>query len=433
MGHPKKVQVQAINSWTRLRRLQRYFQDADVINLSRSSLLLPSLQRVSNAGFERARLQPCHQRRKMGAALAAEGRFSSFLTAWQHALILSLCTVLSGCASFTVNPAVAKIPANPADPVADTGKLMLKASATLTPDEIAQPENIFLYSFPLPQGKQNFIGLKGQIALTSQEAVFNESLISVAANSDEYCPANGIRFPNYNAVYSVFPNLHPIQSFILKSPDAGTSQIAIDYTMPVGVPVSECIVVMLDWMGGSAVTMSSNLTLSYTSAAKPPTGKLLGTNQEFVFGNAQGPKSTTDDALSFAQETIVPQAGTILGFVGDVSDSTYFVAPPPGEWQTANDIYLVPGGCPAGITVDSAGATEQAGDYYSLLPANAQHLLSVPLGGSAAAVAQQPVFQAANVKVQKGDCLLTIFGLNAPQGGGVDAETQVKTLFLPAQ
>jgi hypothetical protein len=326
---------------------------------------------------------------------------------------------------------VAKVPANPANPVADTGKLTLKASATLTPDQVRQPENIFLYSFALPQGKQNFVGLKGQIALTSQEAVFNESLISVATNTDEYCPANGSRFPNYDAVYSVFPNLHPLQSFILKSPDAGTSQLAIDYTMPVGVPVSECIVVMLDWMGGSAVTMRSDLTLSYTSNSTPPKGELLGTNQEFVFGNAQGPKSTTDDALSFAQETIVPQAGIILGFVGDVSDSTYFVAPPPGAWQAANDIYLVPGGCPAGIPVDSAGTTEQAGNYYALLPANAQHLLSVPLSGSGAAVEQQPVFQPASVKVKKGDCLLTMFGLNAPQGGGVDSETQVQTMFLP--
>jgi hypothetical protein len=389
MGHPKKVQARAIKSWTCLRRLQLNFQDADVTNPSRSSLLL----------------------------------------LWFS--LLGMVAGVSGCSSYTVNPAVAKIPSDPADPVAETGMLRLKASATLAPDQVGQPENIFLYSFPLPAGKQNFTGLKGQISLTSQQSVFNESLISIATNTAGYCPANGSRFPNYDAVYSVFPNLQPIQSFILKIPDAGTSQMAIDYTMPIGVPVSECIVVMLDWMGGSTATMSSDLTLSYTSAKTPPTGELLGTNQEFVFGNAQGPKSTTNDALSFAQETVVPQAGTILGFVGDVSDSTYFVASPPGAWQTTNDIYLVPGGCPAGIAVDSVGTTEKAGNYYAMLPASAQHLLTMPLGGSEAAVAQQPVFQAANVKVQKGDCLLTMFGLNAPQGGGVDSETQVKAMFLP--
>jgi hypothetical protein len=57
--------------------------------------------------------------------------------------------------------------------------------------------------------------------------------------------------------------------------------------------------------------------------------------------------------------------------------------------------------------------------------------LSVPLGGSGAAVGEQFVYQNASVKVEKGDCLLTMFGLNAPRGGGVDSETQVKTVFLP--
>jgi hypothetical protein len=338
---------------------------------------------------------------------------------------------LSGCASVKGNPAVAELPTDPAGPVADTGKLTLKASATLTPGQVGEPENIFLYSFPLPKGSQKFVGLKGEISLTSQEAVFNESLISVATNTAGRCPTNGSRLPNYNAVYSVFPNLHPLQEFILKNPDAGTSRIAIDYTMPVGLPIAECVVVMLDWEGGSAVTMSSDLTLSYTAASAPPAGMLLGTNQEFVFGNNQGPGSTTDDALSFAQETVVPQAGTIVGFVGDVSDSTYFVAPPPGSWRTANDIYLVAGGCPGGIPADSTGKTAQAGNYYALLPKNAQHLLSVPLSGYQAAVAEQFVFQSASLKVKAGDCLLTLFGLNAPLGGGVDSETQVQTMFLP--
>ena len=347
--------------------------------------------------------------------------------------VLVVVASLSGCASFKINPAAVINPNNPADPVPDTGTLALKASATLTSDEVAQPEVIFLYSFPLPQGEQNFVGLNGTISLASQKAVFNESLISVATNTSGYCPADGDRFTDYDAVFSAFPNLNSVQSFILKNPDGGSSQLAIDYTMPIGVPVSGCIVVMLDWEGKSAVTMSSDLTFHYTSTSSTPTGMLLETNQEFVFGSDQGPKSTTNDALSFAQETIIPQAGAILGFVGDISDSTYFVAPPPGQWQAANDFYLIPGGCPGDIPVTAFGTTVNAGDYYSLLPENAQHLLSKPLGGSGASVAEQAIFESANVQVEAGDCLLTMFGLDAPQGGGVDSETQVKTLFLPAQ
>jgi hypothetical protein len=348
---------------------------------------------------------------------------------------LSLCAAaLSGCASVSVNYRVltdSTSSSNPSDPPG-THKLTLSASAVLTPDQVAQPEDIFLYSFPLPPGRYNFVGLDGEIALNSPNAVFNESLISVAANMAGTCPANGSVLPNYPAVYNAFPNLRPLQRFILKDPDAGTSRISIDYTMPVGVPVSDCVVVMLDWEGGSSVFMSADLTLSYTSATTPPAGMLLGNGQEFVFGYDQGARSTTDDSLAFAQETIVPQAGTILGFVGDVSDSTFSAAPPPGQWQAANDIYFVPGGCPSAIPVNSEGTTDEAGDYYAMLPANAQHLLSLPLGGYQTAVAEKFVFQSAKVKVNAGDCLLTMFGLNAPGGGGIDSENQVEAIYLPA-
>jgi hypothetical protein len=39
------------------------------------------------------------------------------------------------------------------------------------------------------------------------------------------------------------------------------------------------------------------------------------------------------------------------------------------------------------------------------------------------------VYQKVNIPVQARDCLVTLFGLNAPNGGGIDAETQVQTLF----
>ncbi len=97
-----------------------------------------------------------------------------------------------------------------------------------------------------------------------------------------------------------------------------------------------------------------------------------------------------------------------------------------------NDIYLVPGGCPNQIPVNSSGYTNEAGPYYADIPANAQHLLTVTLNGVQLAAATQAVYQQVNVSVQPGDCLLTVFGLSAPNGGGIDAQTQVKTLFQPA-
>jgi hypothetical protein len=318
-------------------------------------------------------------------------------------------------------------------PAADTASLDLFASATLTSEQAAQPEVIFLYSFPLPPGEPSFLGLKGAVSFHSESSAFNETLTTVATNTSGPCPADGTTFPNYTAIYAAYPNLLPVQSFILKSPTRGTSKVDIDYTIPVGIPVSDCIVLMLDWEGSSIVTMKSTLKMSYTTDPSFPTGTLLQTNQEFVFGIDIGPGSTKNDSLSFAQETKITQPGTLLAFVGDISDSTFSIPPPPGHWHTTNDIYLVRGGCPSGIHVNSGGWTPRAGHYYSDIPPDALHLLSDPLPGFQAMAAQKFVYKTLNVKVETGDCLLTLFGLKAPLGGGIDSENQVKTVFLPAQ
>ena len=315
----------------------------------------------------------------------------------------------------------------------DVATLDLHASATLTPEQVSQPEVIFLYSFNLPPDEQSFLGLKGEISLTSGMAVFNESLITVATNTSGSCPADGTVFPNYTAVYSAYPSLTPLQSFILKNPDRGASKLAVDYAMPVGLPVSNCMIVMLDWEGSSKVTMTSSLKMIYTAGTSSPAAMLLGTNQEFVFGIYIGPGSTKNDSLSFVQETRITQPGTLLAFVGDISDSTFFIPPPPGHWRTSNDIYLVRGQCPSDIHVNSGGWTPKGGDYYADIPAGARHLLSVPLLGFQTMAAQKFVYKNANVKVEPGDCLLTMFGLKAPDGGGIDSENQIKTLFLPSQ
>jgi hypothetical protein len=320
-----------------------------------------------------------------------------------------------------------------ARPTAATASLDLFASATLTTEQATQPEVIFLYSFPLPPGEPSFLGLKGPVSMHSESSAFNESLTTVAYNTSGPCPADGTVFPNYTAIYAAYPNLLPVQSFILKNPTHGTSKVDIDYTMPVGVPVSDCIVLMLDWEGSSIVTMNSTLKMSYTTDPSSPTGTLLQTNQEFVFGINIGPGSTKNDSLSFVQETKITEPGTLLAFVGDISDSTFSIPPPPGHWHTTNDIYLVPGGCPSDIHVNSGGWTPRAGHYYSDTPPDALHLLSAPLPGFQAMAAQKFIYKTSHVKVKTGDCLLTLFGLNAPLGGGIDSENQVKALFLPAQ
>jgi len=314
-----------------------------------------------------------------------------------------------------------------------TATLDLHATATLTPEQVSQPEVIFVYSFPLPPGQELFLGLKGELSLFSQQPVFNETLITVATNVSGACPSDGMTFPNYTALYGAYPNLIPLQSFILKSPLQGTNKLPVDYTMPAGLAVSDCAVLFLDWEGDSKVTISSDLKMTYTTDTSQPVGVLLGTNQEFVFGIYIGPGSTKNDSLSFVQETKITQPGSLLALIGDISDSTFGGPIPAGRWRALNDLYLVRGACPSDIHVNSGGWTPKAGDYYSDIPSDAVHLLSAPQTGFQNADAQAFVNKPLHTNVQKGDCLLTLFGLDAPKGGGIDSENQVKTLFVPAQ
>jgi hypothetical protein len=342
-------------------------------------------------------------------------------------LFMALLLVPSTLAFASDNPA-----AVPETTDGATATLELHATATLTPEQVSQPEVIFVYSVPLPPGQELFLGLKGELSLFSQQPVFNETLITVATNASGACPSDGMTFPNYGALYAAYPNLVPLQSFILKSPIKGTNKLPVDYVMPAGLPISDCAVLFLDWEGDSKVTISSYLTMTYTTDTSQPSGYMLGTNQEFVFGLYIGPGSTKNDSLSFVQETKITQPGSLVQLIGDISDSTFGGPVPPGNWRALNDIYLVRGGCPSDIHVNSGGWTPKGGNYYSDIPSDAVHLLNAPMHGYQNADAQTFVNKPLNVKVQKGDCLLTLFGLNAPQGGGIDSENQVKTLFVPA-
>jgi hypothetical protein len=308
--------------------------------------------------------------------------------------------------------------------------LNLSASVTMNAQQAAQPEQIFLYAFPLPAGQQSFLGLKGTLSMSSPTAAFNEALITVATMPGA-CPQSGGVYPSYTALYDTAPTLQPVQGFILKDPNQGSTNVTVNFQLPVGLPVFNCMVVLLDWEGGSPVTMTSALTMRYATVSSPSSAELLATGQESVWGANVGAGSTTNDSLQFVQENTIPQAGTILAFVGDISDSPFGVPAPPGAWQVLNDIYLVPGGCPSAIPVDSSGRTDVGGQYAADIPPTAQLLFSAPISGVGQMAVTQAVYQQVNIPVQAGDCLVTFFGLNAPIGGGIDAETQVQTLFQP--
>ena len=344
----------------------------------------------------------------------------TFMRSNEQVIVMVLAVLASACSS-----------QNGTTTPNGTSTLSMQASVTLNAQQATQPEQIFLYAFPLPAGQQSLLGLHGVLSMSSPTPTFNEALITVATIASS-CPQSGTVYSGYTTLFAALPSLVPVQGFILKDPNQGTANLTVSFQLPVGLPVSNCMVLLLDWEGGAAVTMSSTLSMTYAAAASPSTAELLSTNQEFVFGENIGPGSTTNDSLQFVQEALVPQAGTILALLGDISDSPYGGVPAPsGSWQVLNDIYLVPGGCPSQIPVNASNYTDTAGHYSADIPPTAQHLLSVPLSGVGQVAATRAVYQQMNVAVQQGDCLLTVFGLNAPNGGGMDAETQVQALFQP--
>src|SRR5579862_9867501 len=84
-------------------------------------------------------------------------------------------------------------------PPNSTNSLNLNASVTLSAQQATQPEQIFLYAFPLPAGSQSLLGLHGTLSMSSPAAVFNEALITVATQSGA-CPQSGGVYPNYTAL-----------------------------------------------------------------------------------------------------------------------------------------------------------------------------------------------------------------------------------------
>jgi hypothetical protein len=138
-------------------------------------------------------------------------------------------------------------------------------------------------------------------------------------------------------------------------------------------------------------------------------------------------------------------AGHLLEIYGNISDSTFdgtkdYGPLPTESWGSANDFYLLPGGC--GIfeqNLNSQGFPNPAplSTLHSWLPKDALHLASVrqvdriSLGtrGKAALQNQVQNFFSVPIKVNAGDCMLVIYGRTGNRA--TDNETQVNALMAP--
>ena len=289
------------------------------------------------------------------------------------------------------------------------------------------------YGFPIDPGAQQLTALSGSVTIEDSQSLYAETLFILLYLPSGACTIG--RWPASTPEYGP-PGAKPLAQLIVKAPAKGTFTLPINLTLPGGVPVSSCVLLGLN--GGSVatqhdVTSAADLTLTFAPAA-PPAQSVLGAGGEFCFGQSWGCQAaTTNDALSFANVTPISQAAHLVALYGDISDSTFdgtstFGAPPAGAWTATNDFYVYHGAeCSAfGVTSGTAGP----GNYYASIPADAVHLLSVPLSGNGLGVTEQQVFKSfTGLPLASGDCLVTLWSLQG--GGGFDNETQIFALVGP--
>lgn len=284
----------------------------------------------------------------------------------------------------------------------------------------------------------NMSGLNGTLSLKNYEPTFSEVLWQLVYWQGE-CPVHDISLSQAAGI---------LWSVIVKNPSQSDSSFPVNLVFPHPLPMSGCI--GLYYGGGPLLqgkaTMSADLVLTYKPATSNPNTVVDLGGGEYCFGQDWGCQNATAiDGEAFAVPTTLP-AGHLLEIYGNISDSTfdgtgdYGPLPSGKSWGSVNDFYLLPGGC--GIfaeNLNSQGFPNPAplSTLHSWLPKDALHLLSVPqvdripFGETGRAALQNQVESifSVPVKVNAGDCMLTIFGRTG--NGATDNETQMNALMAP--
>jgi hypothetical protein len=299
--------------------------------------------------------------------------------------------------------------------------------------------------YPLPEGQLNFVGLSGTLTLHNTADIFSEILFIVAYLPSGSCPTEGTNDP------SGPPGLGPtLWSGIIKAPSTGDFTTPVNFTLPVGIPISNCLVVGLGGgtvIGVHRVTSAINLVATYTKYPEAST-QILGLDSEFCFGQNWGCQgATTDDTQSFAAVTQITQRSNLDVILGTISDSTFdgstsFGPPPIGPWTANNDVSIYPESeCsqfPAGRSYNGPG------DYYGRIPRDAKHLLSAPLSGSGGTGTGETINYLlrgptngvsiyktfSDITLNSGECLVALYGVQHT-AGAFDNEDQLRAIVTP--
>lgn len=283
------------------------------------------------------------------------------------------------------------------------------------------------------------LSLNGTISLKNFDPTFSEVLWLLVYWQGE-CPAHDINLTKAAGTFWID---------ILKNPSQSESDFPVNLRFPHPVPTTGCIGL---YFGGGPLnqgkaTMSADLELRYRPTTSNANTLVNVGGGEYCFGQTGGCQNATAiDGEAFGVPTTMPTAGHLLEIYGNISDSTFDGSknngpiPTGASWGSVNDFYLLPGGC--GIfeaNLNSQGFPNPVplATLHSWLPKDALHLVSVPqvdritAGETGRAALQNQVENifSVPVKVNAGDCVLTIFGRTG--NGATDNETQVIGLMAP--
>ena len=285
----------------------------------------------------------------------------------------------------------------------------------------------------------NVLALKGTLSLKNYDPTFSEVLWLLVYWQGE-CPAHDITLSQAAGI---------LWSDILKNPSQSESSFPVNLVFPDPLPASGCIGL---YYGGSAlldgkVTMSADLELTYNPTGSNPNTIVNVGGGGYCFGQDWGCQNATAiDGEAFAVPTKLPTAGHLVEIYGNISDSTfdgtnnYGSLPTGASWGSINDFYLLPGGCGIfGENLNNQGFPNAVplSTLHHWLPKDALYLVSVPQvdriqpGDTSKAALQNQVESifSVPVKVNAGDCMVTIFGRTG--NGATDNETQVNALMAP--
>lgn len=304
-----------------------------------------------------------------------------------------------------------------------------------------------LYSFTLAGGPQQFLGLTGNVSFTAMADHFGEALISVAyLNGGDCAAVNGLTFNSYTD--PGFPPLTHLASFTLKTPRAGTVALPVTVGFAAGVPVSPCLVLVLDgggaWGPGHAqgmdVTVTSFLTfLTAPLPAPPPApGIAYPLGGEFIAAPAPNGNAPLQAAILRTNPAAATRyaVGAIYGSVAaSPFDGTSGEPVPTGAWRTRSDIFVYPSAaCAAGFAPPAFGGALHAsrGTVPAAAPPGGRLLITQHPAAQGGAPAQSTFSQYyAGLTLAPGDCVVTLLGPVGATNGTLDLEQQATVVVQP--